>query len=97
MAVYEYRCEKHGVFEVVRRLGTATETATCSQCGEPAVRVVSLPMVMRASRSNLHAAMDRAEKSRHEPEVVTSLPTTGARKQTPVVQMTPALARLPRP
>lgn len=97
MAVYEYRCEKDGLFDLILPLGTATETATCSLCGGQAARVVSLPMVRRASRNNLHAAMDRADKSRYEPEVVTSLPATGALKRTTVVQMTPALARLPRP
>ena len=45
----------------------------------------------------LGAAIDRAEKSAHEPEVVTSLPPAPARKRTPVLPLTPTLRRLPRP
>jgi hypothetical protein len=59
--------------------------------------VFSIPMVRRGSRSAVFAAIDHAEKSRHEPEVVTSLPAAGARRQTPVLPLTPTLARLPRP
>jgi hypothetical protein len=43
----------------------------------------------------LGVAIDRAEKSAHEPEVVTSLPPS--RKRTPVLPLTPTLRRLPRP
>jgi hypothetical protein len=43
------------------------------------------------------AAIDKAEKSRHEPEVVTSLPPAPAHKRTPVLPLTPTLRRLPRP
>jgi hypothetical protein len=53
-------------------------------------------MVSFAPRA-LVAALDREEKSRYEPDVVTSLPRSGNRKATPMAPMTPALARLPRP
>jgi hypothetical protein len=43
----------------------------------------------------LVAAIDHAEKTRDEPDVVTSLPP--ARKRTPVLPLTPTLKRLPRP
>jgi len=39
--------------------------------------------------------MDRADKSRHEPDVVTSLPATGAARRT--ILLTPKLRGLPRP
>jgi hypothetical protein len=45
----------------------------------------------------LVAAIDHAEKSRDEPDVVNSLPPTGTRKRTPVLPLTPTLRRLPRP
>jgi putative FmdB family regulatory protein len=98
MATYEYRCDRHGVFEVTRPLGTAPELVTCSVCGSEARRVFSIPMLSlsRGSRA-LVAAIDHAEKSRDEPEVVTSLPSTGARRRTPVLPLTPTLQRLPRP
>ncbi len=97
MAIYEYRCEQDGVFEVNRPLGTAPESVTCSVCGGEARRVFSVPMVRRGSRTALFAAIDRAEKSREQPEVVSSVPSAGARRHTPVLPLTPTLARLPRP
>ena len=98
MAIYEYRCDQDGVFEVTRPLGTAPESVTCSVCGSEARRVLSLPMIRCGSRRNaLSAAIEHAEKSRDEPDVVTSLPSTGARRRTPVLPLTPTLARLPRP
>jgi hypothetical protein len=56
-----------------------------------------MPMIRCGSRNAWTAAIDHAEKSRHEPDVVTSLPSTGARKRTRVLPLTPTLARLPRP
>ncbi|MBW0000583.1 MAG: zinc ribbon domain-containing protein [Verrucomicrobia bacterium] len=97
MPIYEYRCDQHGVFEITRPLGTAQRSATCSVCGSEARRVFSAPMIRSGSRATLLAAMDHAEKSRHEPGVVTSLPSTGKRRRTPVLPLTPALSRLPRP
>ena len=96
VAIYEYRCDRDGVFDVTRPLGTAPESVSCTKCTSEARRVFSAPMLFRGSRA-LFAAIDHAEKSRDEPEVVTSLPSTGARRRTPMAQMTPALQRLPRP
>ena len=97
MAIYEYRCDQDGVFEETRPLGTAPESVSCSVCGSEARRVFSIPTIRCGSRTALFAAIDHAEKSRHEPDVVTSLPSTGARRRTPVLPLTPILRRLPRP
>lgn len=97
MAIYEYQCDQDGLFEITRPLGTAPESVACSVCGSEARRVFSIPMVRRGSRTASFAAIDHAEKSRFEPEVVTSLPSTGARRRTPMATLTPALQRLPRP
>jgi putative FmdB family regulatory protein len=97
VAIYEYRCKRHGVFEIVRPLGSAPESVTCAMCGSEARRVISLPTLISGTRSAWSAAIERAEKSRHEPDVVTSLPAGGARRRTPVLPLTPALRRLPRP
>jgi putative FmdB family regulatory protein len=97
VATYEYRCDQDGVFEVTRPLGTAPESVRCSVCGSEARRVFSIPMLRRGSRTGLFAAIEHAEKSRDEPDVVTSLPSTGARRRTPVLPLTPTLRRLPRP
>lgn len=97
MAIYEYRCDEDGVFEVTRQLGTAPESVTCSVCGGAARRVFSVPTIRCGSRPALFAAIDHAEKSREAPEVVTSVPSAGARRRPRVLPLTPTLARLPRP
>ena len=97
MAIYEYRCDQDGVFDITRPLGTAPQSAKCPVCGSEARRIVSMPMVRSGSRTAWTAAIDHAEKSRYEPEVVTSLPSAGARRRTPVLPLTPTLRRLPRP
>ena len=96
MAIYEYRCHDDGAFEITRPLGTPPESIACPVCESEARRVFSKPM-LSFSPPALVAAIDHAEKSRDEPEVVTSLPATGARKRTPVLPLTPTLRRLPRP
>jgi hypothetical protein len=58
--------------------------------------VFSKPMLVSLPPA-LVAAVDHAEKTRDEPDVVTSLPPTGARKRTPVLPLTPTFRRLPRP
>jgi putative FmdB family regulatory protein len=95
MVIYEYRCPQHGVFEVMRPMSAATSLAPCPQCGGEAQRALSAPSVTRASRAAWFGAVEHAEKSRHEPELVSCLPPSGARRRQ--VSMTPALRRLPRP
>ncbi len=95
MAIYEYRCDQDGLFDKTLPLGTAPESLPCAKCGNPARRVFSAPMFRSASRSAWTAAMDRADKSRHEPEVVSSLPSNGAPSRT--LALTPRLRGLPRP
>ena len=96
MVIYEYRCQQHGVFELMQPMGSAASTALCPQCGSDAMRALSAPSVTRASRTAWFGAVEHAEKSRHEPEVVSSVPSAGARRNRQV-SLTPALRRLPRP
>ena len=96
MAIYEYRCERDGAFEVLRRSGPRRRRSPCPVCESEARRVFSKPMLSSAPRA-LVAALDHAEKTRNEPEVVTSLPPAGARRRTPMLPLTPTLRRLPRP
>jgi putative FmdB family regulatory protein len=96
VAIYEYRCDDDGAFDLFRALGTAPDSVVCPVCGDDARRVFSKPM-LSLSPPDLVAAIDHTEKSRDEPEVVTSLPRKGARKRTPVLPLTPTLRRLPRP
>lgn len=95
MAIYEYRCDQDGLFDRNLPLGTAPESVACATCGGEARRVFSAPMFKTATRSAWTAAMDRADKSRYEPDVVTSLPPSGAPRRT--IPLTPKLRGLPRP
>lgn len=97
MTTYEYRCDSDGsLLEVSVPLGTAPESITCERCGGQARRVFSKPMLL-SSRRDLVTMLEHAEKTHSDPEVVTSLPSAGARKRTPVLPLTPTLRRLPRP
>lgn len=98
MPIYEYQCDaQHGRFELRQPMGTASEQADCPHCGAPARRMVSAPRIVTRGHGAWMAAIDRADKSRYEPEVVSSLPRTGMRRSTPVVPLTPQLRGLPRP
>jgi putative FmdB family regulatory protein len=96
MAIYEYRCEVDGPFDVTLPIGTAPASVACPTCAGEADRVFSNPMVSFAPRA-LVAALDHEEKTRYEPDVVTALPPRPADKRTPMAPLTPALKRLPRP
>jgi putative FmdB family regulatory protein len=96
MAIYEYRCERDGAFEVMRPMGTAPAALRCPACEREARRVFSKPLLSFTSPA-LVAAIDHAEKTRDEPDVVTSIPRVGARRRTPTLPLTPRLRRLPRP
>lgn len=95
MVTYEYQCGRDGPFDRHLPLGTAPETVPCPMCGQPAHRRLSAPRIVTGSRAAWTAAQDRADKSRFEPDVVTSLPPTGAPRRT--VALTPKLRGLPRP
>jgi putative FmdB family regulatory protein len=96
MAIYEYRCDRHGAFEVTRAIGTAPASTACPVCERDARRVFSAPLLAHTP-PGLVAAIDHAEKTRDEPDLVTSLPPRDPRKRTPVLPLTPTLRRLPRP
>jgi putative FmdB family regulatory protein len=96
VALYEYRCELDGAFDIARPLGTAPPSVACPVCETEARRVFSKPMLKSVPRE-LVAAIDHAEKTRDDPVIVTSLPPSGARRRTPVLPLTPTLRRLPRP
>ncbi len=96
MAIYEYRCEVDGPFEQRCPIGTAPASIACPVCASEARRAFSSPMLSLAPRA-LVAALDHEEKTRTEPDLVTSLPPAPPHKRTPVLPLTPTLKRLPRP
>ena len=97
MAVYEYRCESHGVFDASFPIGAALDAAPCPECAGPSTRIISAPMVRSTGRREVFSAIERADRTRFEPEVVTSLPPTSGPGRARMATLTPALARLPRP
>ena len=60
MAIYEYRCERDGAFDVMRPIGTAPASVECPECAGDAMRVFSNPMVSFAPRE-LVAALDHEQ------------------------------------
>ena len=96
MAIYLYRCTTHGETEVCRPIGSAPPTWTCPVCHGECARVF-LPPLLSLAPSRVVAAIDRAERSADTPEVVSSLPTQGVRRRTPMAPPNPAYQRLPRP
>jgi putative FmdB family regulatory protein len=69
MAMYEYQCEAHGVFEAVRSLHEAALPEPCPDCGHHAARILSAPHLAQVSGSE-RVARDRNERSSHEPRLV---------------------------
>ena len=64
MAIYEYRCEVDGPFDVTLPIGTAPSSIACPACAGEAGRVYTNPMVSFAPRP-LVAALEHEEKTRY--------------------------------
>lgn len=71
MPIYEYECDAHGVFEHLRSLTEYAAPAPCPDCGALFARVVSTPLLACVPRGT-RLALDRNERSRHEPRMVQS-------------------------
>ncbi len=104
MATFDYRCTATDCpaprdFEVRLPVGAAPPTTACPRCGTDAVRVFT-PVRLASAPAAVMAALDRAERSRTEPEVVTSPPRAlqpGARRPAGPRPANPRWAALPRP
>ncbi|MEV4599086.1 FmdB family zinc ribbon protein [Amycolatopsis sp. NPDC049253] len=96
MATYQYRCDRDGVFEVRLPMGTALPSSQCPVCGGEAARIYSAPMLSLTPRE-LVTAIDRTEKTRDEPAVVSAIPPARGRSRGPTPASNPALQHLPRP
>ncbi len=94
MATFLYRCPADGIVELRGPVGTAPSQVSCPTCAGDARRAYTPPLVSGGSRSAM-ALIDRTERTRDEPEVVTSLPPRG-RAPRPTA-LNPAWQRLPRP
>ena len=76
MPTYDYRCPECGIVERFHAMGAAPPTEGCPTCGTVAARVFSAPS-LRRTPGHLVSALERAEKSRDEPEVVRREPKKG--------------------
>ena len=97
MAIYENECVQHGRFEVLRPIAESASPVWCATCGVVARRVPSAPRIVTRGHGAWTAALDHAQKSRFEPEVVRSLPVAGDMRPARMATLTPALCGLPRP
>ncbi len=96
MTIYAFCCGVHGGFEVVAPMGQAGRHRACPDCGEPGTRVYAAPMIARTDR-RVGAAVERAERSASEPDVVRSVPGSGSAARSRSTSTNPAWQRLPRP
>ena len=96
MAVYVYHCTQHGLTEVTRAMGTADAAVPCPACDLLATRVFTVPRLSLGSPAR-RALIDRTERTRDEPDVVSAPPPRPGRAGAAAVARNPALRRLPRP
>jgi putative FmdB family regulatory protein len=94
MATYTYRCAADGPLDIRRPIGTAPATVPCPTCGATAPRMITAPMLGLADRARM-GLIDRAEASRTEPAVVSSVPTAPRPGRPP--RLDPRTRNLPRP
>ena len=96
MAIYQYRCDEHGIVEATRPIGTAPPELECAACGRSARRSYTSPRLALADR-RASALLDRTERTRDVPDVVTAPPPRAPGRPRPLVRASPAQRRLPRP
>lgn len=101
MATFGFRCSQHPAplhFDAPFAVGQAPDRMPCPECGAHAPRVYSVPRIS-LNPAHLVAAIDRTERSRWEPDVVSGpppevRPRAGGRASAAI---NPAWYRLPRP
>jgi putative FmdB family regulatory protein len=96
VATYRYRCVQDGDFDVRLPIGTATPKSLCPVCDSEAARVFRAPMLSLAPRALMNV-IDRTEKTRDAPDVVSAPPPRAVRNRKPAVAQNPAWQHLPRP
>lgn len=95
MPLYEFRCPDGDTTEAQYLMAEVPDAIDCPTCGHRAGRRTSSPRLSRAG-SSAYRLIESTSRSAHEPEVVSSLPTSGR----PVRQQytsNPLHTKLPRP
>ena len=95
MARYDYRCDDCGTFEVSTAMGAAPRSAACPCCARDARRLFTVPLIARTPKA-LGALRAREERSRDDPEVVTSVPPPNRPQPSPRRSQPGAGPALPR-
>ena len=68
MVLFEYNCETHGTFELIRPSGLRKHPAPCPDCGKLAARAYTAPMFRQVDPARKNA-IERNIKSQFEPHV----------------------------
>ncbi|WP_178945415.1 FmdB family zinc ribbon protein [Kocuria sp. TGY1127_2] len=96
MPLYEFRCPRCGVFEAQHSMSAVPAERQCRTCVETATRIFS-PVGLSKLGTARATAMSEAERSAHEPDVVTRLPGPPVPKAPPHTSHDPRHLKLPRP
>jgi putative FmdB family regulatory protein len=67
MPVYDYKCREHGLFNTLATMADAAKPAECPSCNVLSPRVIVLAPHIVNMDTTKRAAMERNERSRHEP------------------------------
>lgn len=67
MPVYDYKCREHGLFNTLATMEDSAKPVECPRCHVLSPRVIVLPPEIATMDPSKRAALDRNEKSRHEP------------------------------
>ena len=76
MPAYEFFCERCGPFELRRSFNEVHHAASCPTCQSNARRVYT-PLGLVKTSVPLTRALDRAQKSAYEPEMIKRRSSTG--------------------
>ncbi|WP_404415616.1 zinc ribbon domain-containing protein [Vreelandella aquamarina] len=67
MPLYDYKCQEHGIFHELATLSESASPKPCPQCNTLSARVLLLPPALRSMEPATRKAIQRNERSQHEP------------------------------
>lgn len=96
MPIYEYRCTRCSIFEMIHPMGAAPDFEPCPTCRAPSTRKISAPNFSHAG-SNAARLIDSTIQSASEPQVIKSQLPAGGRRKSQAYTSNPLHQKLPRP